>query len=93
VRARGGELARDLREGGCAGEEGRKEKGALTRGPGLAARGKRGADARAGEEGNGPAWPMRGNGKRGGKRWASGKLGPGGKRGPVRGRGRRFGLG
>jgi hypothetical protein len=33
VRARGGELAGDLGEGGCAGEEGRKEKG--------------GADARA----------------------------------------------
>jgi hypothetical protein len=63
-----------------------------------AAEEREGGKGWAGVEGSGvdrewAAWPMRGNGKRGGKRWASGKLGPGGKRGPERWRGRRFGLG
>jgi hypothetical protein len=53
-----------------------RERTVLMRGPGLAARGKRGAGARAGEKevvrrgelgrgkGSGPAWPTRGKGER-----------------------------
>jgi hypothetical protein len=50
-------------------EKREREKKALTSGTALPERGKRGAGARAGENGNGPAWPMR---KKERKRWWAG---------------------
>jgi hypothetical protein len=49
-------------------EKGEREKKALTGGTALPERGKRGAGARAGGNGNGPAWPMREKERK--RRWA-----------------------
>jgi hypothetical protein len=89
-------LAGDLGEGGCAGEEGEKEKGTLTRGADRAEREKRRARrAWAGERGRAGVRPTRGKRGKRGERWASDGFGPWeereGERARGWGRGERFG--